>query len=856
MDRHEKTCDGKVHLKYPGGAYHVPKTIFEELEDEGIIVPEEARYFPYRATFDFECFFDREKAQELKNTEKLNWESGHVPLSVSVCSNAPGYQAPKCFVSNGDPNVFITEFMQYLTKISLKSSSILREQFAPVFEALKQVPNRDDSTEDRLAQILVDIQEGSKQAESEEGEDNDEELSDNERDIDLMASDDDDDEEEIEPENEEDRAFLNDEVTENDPSFYRRLNVELDTERRQERRQQRDELAQYEDVLFGQEQTSDNKVLTKLAEKLNAYLQELPVLGFNSGKYDLNAVKEFVFPYLIESQPIKFTVKRNSNHMCLKTNSLKFLDISNYVAPGFSYDQFLRAYECEQTKGFFTYERIDSLDKLEETSLPSHEAFYSSLKNQNITEEEYEYCQQVWEENEMSTFQEFLIWYNNLDVVPFLEAVEKMSQFWQERKIDMFKDGISVPGLTLKYLFSYLSPQTYFSLFDQANSDLYHLIKDNNTGGPSIIFHRYQEAGKTKIREAEEGEAAKLCEKIVGYDANALYLLALMQDMPKGSYTRRLSDNEFKPKSSVRMAIEWLEWVANKEGIHIRHQLNNTEKRIGGRKLPVDGFNAQTQTAYQFHGCYWHGHDCALNRRKEFNEKRKKPMAEIREETRAITEYIRSKGYNVVEMYECQWREMKRTNRELRRFIATEVRRTLDQVKIMSPERILSEVRHERLFGCVEVDIRVPDHLKEKFSEMCPIFKNTEISRDDIGEFMKAYAEEHNIMAQPRRSLIGSMKGEKILLATPLLKWYLEHGLEVTKVHQVIEFTPQPCFKPFGDAVSDARRAGDADPSKAIIADTMKLVSFCFIFSFIKGWEQYTFSRIEKTYIFVYLSGG
>ena len=94
LNRHEKTCDGKVHLKYPGGAYHVPKTIFEELEDEGIIVPEEARYFPYRATFDFECFFDKERAQELKNTEKLNWESAHVPLSVSVCSNVPGYQAP------------------------------------------------------------------------------------------------------------------------------------------------------------------------------------------------------------------------------------------------------------------------------------------------------------------------------------------------------------------------------------------------------------------------------------------------------------------------------------------------------------------------------------------------------------------------------------------------------------------------------------------------------------------------------------------------------------------------------------------------------------------------------------------
>lgn len=108
---------------------------------------------------------------------------------------------------------------------------------------------------------------------------------------------------------------------------------------------------------------------------------------------------------------------------------------------------------------------------------------------------------------------------------------------------------------------------------------------------------------------------------------------------------------------------------------------------------------------------------------------------------------------------------------------------------------------------------------------MCPIFKNTEISIEDIGDHMKQFAEDHDIMPQPRRSLIGSLKGEKILLATPLLKWYLEHGLEVTKIYQVVEFTPDPFFKPFGNALSNARRAGDADPSKAIIAKTMKLVS-------------------------------
>lgn len=124
-------------------------------------------------------------------------------------------------------------------------------------------------------------------------------------------------------------------------------------------------------MLFSEEQTSDDKVLDKLEEKLNAYIQELPVLGFNSGKYDLNIAKRFLLPYLIKHHPIKFLVKKNNNHMLHKIEFLKFLDITSYLAPGFSYDQFLKAYGCEQTKGFFPYEWINRLDKLEETSVPA-----------------------------------------------------------------------------------------------------------------------------------------------------------------------------------------------------------------------------------------------------------------------------------------------------------------------------------------------------------------------------------------------------------------------------------------------------------------------------------------------------
>ena len=225
--------------------------------------------------------------------------------------------------------------------------------------------------------------------------------------------------------------------------------------------------------------------LEKLLEKLELYLMELPVLGFNSEKYDINAAKNPFFAHLVKHEQVRFVIKRNNNHMCLKTMHLKFLDIlTNYFAPGFSYDQFLKAYECTQTKGYFLYEWVVSLEKLDFPSLPPPEVSHSTLSGSDITEEQYKYCQRVWNDNNMESFLDFLVWYNNLDVVPFLEAIEKMSEFWKERNIDIFEDGV-----TMKYLFSDV-PDTYFSLFNEKDKDLYCTMKDSNVGGPSIIFNR------------------------------------------------------------------------------------------------------------------------------------------------------------------------------------------------------------------------------------------------------------------------------------------------------------------------------------------------------------------------------
>ncbi|XP_031574894.1 uncharacterized protein LOC116308570 [Actinia tenebrosa] len=270
MNRHELTCEAKVRYQFPGGTYKTPKTIFDLLEDEGITIPVHLRFFPYRATFDFECMFEKTRLPE--DTGKLNWEAKHVPLSVSVCSNVPGFDRPKCFVSEGDPKLLVRNMVYYLVEVSQESYRLVKELFGDVFKAI----------EEKLSAVTpVEGEREEHQEEQESNEEEDSEYEQEDRGIDVMNSDDEDDEE-IESENEEDRAFIDDksENEEQDLGFYRALNQELG------------ETQQYREIPKDQKKEKKREhPLVKLEAKLRDYLRELPVLGFNSGKYDLNAAK-------------------------------------------------------------------------------------------------------------------------------------------------------------------------------------------------------------------------------------------------------------------------------------------------------------------------------------------------------------------------------------------------------------------------------------------------------------------------------------------------------------------------------------------------------------------------------------
>ena len=162
-------------------------------------------------------------------------------------------------------------------------------------------------------------------------------------------------------------------------------------------------------------------------------------------------------------------------------------------------------------------------------------------------------------------------------------------------------------------------------------------------------------------------------------------------------------------------------------------------------------------------------------------------------------------------------------------------------------DEIIQNVLNDKLFGFFEVDIEVTEQKRKRFSEFCPLFVISEVPEDQIPQHMKDYKiNTGRKMIKNNKKLLGVMKAEKILLYSPLLKWYLNHGLQVTKIHRYISYTSGRPFKWFPEEVSSARREADNDKNKGEagearkqLGDTAKLKGNSFYGKMIENLEKH-----------------
>lgn len=586
------------------------------------------------------------------------------------------------------------------------------------------------------------------------------------------------------------------------------------------------------------------KCMKNVKNRLSNWLDSLVVLGFNSGRYDLNVIMPFIIHYCREHDINVLPIKRGSTYVSVNCETIQFLDISNYLGAGTSYAKYLQAYNPKgEMKAHFPYEWFTNLEKLNETCLPPHEAFYSKLKAKNISVDEYDECLSAWNERKMQSMRDYLTYYQMLDVTPFLAAVANQVQFYSEKGLDLFKSAVSLPGISFKYVFDSF-PKARFMLFNSSTCDIHKALQSQMTGGPAIVFSREAKVGETKIKPHLFGELAETVRAILGFDSNALYLYCTGLDMPVGYFQRRKAPSfKVEKPCRARVALEWMEFLSHQNGIKILHEMNRFpagEKTVGGRMYCVDGFfkcEGGIEHVYEMHGCLFHAHSCQFGEGKIHAGDSKHVLMkdltweQVADQTAKRDQYIRDLPNTELHViYACEWEKRKKEDPQINKFLkkVPYFETSFKMTPNITVESICSLVLEDKLFGVVWCDITVPDQLTDYFASFPPIFKHAYVSRKDIGEHMRHYCQQTNTLKRPRKLLISSYHGKSQLIPTPLLRWYLKQGLVVTKVIEVLEFERSKCFAPFVDTVTTARRMGDTHPHLKIIGETLKLLGNAF----------------------------
>ena len=87
-------------------------------------------------------------------------------------------------------------------------------------------------------------------------------------------------------------------------------------------------------------------------------------------------------------------------------------------------------------------------------------------------------------------------------------------------------------------------------------------------------------------------------------------------------------------------------------------------------------------------------------------------------------DYIQQKRYKIIEIWECNWWELYRTGATVKKHL----RASFPYRRHLSEEQLVQEIKIRKLFGYVQCDLKVPEHLKAYFANFPPIFEKTVVS--------------------------------------------------------------------------------------------------------------------------------
>ena len=252
---------------------------------------------------------------------------------------------------------------------------------------------------------------------------------------------------------------------------------------------------------------------------------------------------------------------------------------------------------------------------------------------------------------------------------------------------------------------------------------------------------------------------------------------------------------------------------------------------------------------YEYHGCFWHQHDdpaCTQYVTPDTDAARLSARRK-READAAKRDFITSLGHRYDAIWGCQWEALKKSDARVAAFIESgacvdntdvgfgQEHRTdvPDIVRFQSAFEghdtvdealILDKVRTGRLFGFLLVDAHVPAELVSSFDKYPVIIKPAVLGRDSLTGNQRETAVTYDLLTTPTRTIVGADRVKDLLVTSDVVKFWLEVGVRVTRVSQVVEYAALDPMRDTVDELVELRRRGDRDESQAIIAKAAKII--------------------------------
>ena len=276
----------------------------------------------------------------------------------------------------------------------------------------------------------------------------------------------------------------------------------------------------------------------------------IPVFFHNLRGYDGHIIMQGIHRY-VEEKRIHVIPNNMEKYVSFQLGNLRFLDSLQFLGPGASLEklaenlqefphlkeQFPQVWSFQQPeyidmlcqKGIYPYSYMKRFQVFEETSLPPKEAFRNDLTGDDISDDQYEFAEQVWTtmgcEN-MGEYHDLYLWQDVFLLADIFEQFRGVCL--KNYELDP-AHYYTVPGLAWDAALKF----TGVKLETLHDIEMHQFIEKGMRGGISMISRRY---GKANNAHLKDHDPEKPIFYIVYLDANNLYGHAMIQPLPVSGF--------------------------------------------------------------------------------------------------------------------------------------------------------------------------------------------------------------------------------------------------------------------------------------------------------------------------------